>query len=385
MNGLRVALLGPSYPFKGGIAQYTTYLYRELAARHEVLFVSFRRQYPGWLYPGESDRDESHTELFEKKARPLIDSLNPLSWRRAVREICQFDPEVVIFPWWVMFWAPLYLYMTWSLRRQLPTVRVLFLCHNVVAHEPSWLSRTLTRLTLERGDAFIVQSDQDEKALCTMLQQPPLRKVEHPAYTVSAEQRWPRERARQELGLEGDVLLFFGFIRPYKGLDLLLQAMPLILSKRPCTLVIAGELWGNRETYQEQLAELDIADNVLLEDNYIPQERVALYFGACDLVVLPYRSATGSGVVKLAHSYQRPVVVTDVGALPTAVVEEQSGYIVPAEDAEALAAAILCHFERGEQRAMESYIADHVQESDWQRLVEGIQELSADAAAPLVR
>ena len=375
MSGLKIALLGPSYPFKGGIAQYTTYLYRALARDHEVLFVSFRRQYPDWLYPGQTDRDDSALELFEPDALPLLDSLNPLTWWKTVREISRFRPQVVVFPWWVMYWAPQFLFMTLLLRLKSPQSRVIYLCHNVIAHEPSRLSRLLTRLTLRQGDAFIVQSAQDEEALRGMLADVEVKRIEHPAYVVPPERLWDGARARRELGLHGNVLLFFGYVRPYKGLDLLLQALPAVLARQDCTLVVAGELWGDSQHYLQLSERLGIADRVRWEMQYIPQERVPVYFGACDLVVLPYRSATGSGVVKLAHSHHRPVLVTDVGALPSAVRESCSGYIVPSGDPAALAAAILRHFSRDDREAMAAYIATHQEQCGWELLAQGVQQL----------
>ncbi len=372
---MRLALLGPSYPFKGGIAQYTTQLYRELEARHDTLFISFKRQYPDWLYPGQTDRDVDSTDLVEKRAIPLLDSLNPVTWYRAAMRIRDFQPEVVIFPWWVMFWAPQFIFMILVLRTRAKQARIIFLCHNVTAHEPSWLSRVLTRITLGLGDAFLVQSEQDERELGDLLDSPRIMRVEHPNYAVEDSDLWSRQQAKDKLGLEGDVLLFFGFIRPYKGLHTLLEAMPLVLQKRPCTLLIAGEVWGDQEEYARHIEQLGIGDSIRWEQRYIPQAQVPEYFCASDLVVLPYLSATGSGVVKLAFSHHRPVVVTGVGSLPTDVKEGRSGYIVPAGDPNALADAILAYLERGQREQVESYIADDVKRFSWEQVVLGIEAL----------
>ncbi len=372
---LKIALIGPSFPFKGGIASYTTHLYRQLATRHEVLFVSFSRQYPGWLYPGQGDRDPGNTELREEDCRQVIDSLNPLTWRKAVGEISDFKPDLIIFPWWVMFWAPLFIYMICGIRRRVKSVRVVFLCHNVIAHEPGLLSRLLTRMTLRLGDGFLVHSAQDKHALQAMLNRPEVQQVEHPAYDLAHLQRCSRGQAREKLGVEGDVVLFFGFVRPYKGLSVLLDAMAIVLKHRSCTLVIAGEIWGDARVYIKQIERLGLSGQVKLTGDYVTQQDVATYFGACDLVVLPYLSATGSGVIKLAYSYHRPVVVSSIGSLPEAVLQGETGYVVPSGDAHALADAILAYFKRSDRAAVEVVIAKHVQQFSWEPVLDALEEV----------
>jgi glycosyltransferase involved in cell wall biosynthesis len=371
----KIVLIGPSYPFKGGIASYTTHLYRELAAKHEVLFVAFSRQYPDWLYPGQSDRDPSDDECQEENYRKIIDSLNPLTWRKAVREISDFKPDLVIFPWWVMFWAPQFIYMIRSIRRRVKSGRVVFLCHNVTAHEPGWLSRTLTRLTLRLGDGFLVHSARDKHDLEAMLDHPVVKQVEHPAYDLPDAQRCTREGARKKLGIGGDVVLFFGFVRPYKGLSVLLDAMAMVLKQRPCTLVVAGEVWGDPRVYVEQIERLGMSGQVRLAGDYVPQQDIAAYFGASDLVVLPYLSATGSGVLKLAYSHHRPVVVTSVGSLPDAVIEGETGYVVRPGDVDVLASSILAYFNRSDRSCMETAIAEHVRQFSWEPVIDALEVL----------
>jgi glycosyltransferase involved in cell wall biosynthesis len=368
-------MVGPSYPFKGGIAQYTTDLYRKLTVQHDVLFVSFKRQYPAWLYPGQGDQDLTDTTLREFSGIPLIDSLNPLSWRRAVLAVCEFKPDLLIFPWWVMFWAPQFIYMIRAIKRRTESCRVLFVCHNVTAHEPSYLSRALTGLTLAQGDGYLVHSQKDMDDLQMILDQPRVIQVEHPSYELQDQHQLSREQARHELGISGKTLLFFGFVRPYKGLGVLLDAMPTILAEEQCTLVIAGEIWGDPRAYTEKIASLGIADHVRLVGEYIPLEDVATYFQACDLVVLPYLSATGSGVLKLAYSYNRPVVVSSVGSLPGGILEGETGYVVPAGNTAALANSIVRHLRREDRAIMEDTIATHVRQFSWEPVIQALEAL----------
>ncbi|MDG1943050.1 MAG: glycosyltransferase [Halioglobus sp.] len=372
---MKIALVGPSLTFKGGIAQYTSMLYRSLSEEHQVFFVSFKRQYPDWLYPGRGDRDLTHNEPKEDVGHQIIDSLNPLTWQKAVSEICRFNPDMVIFPWWVMYWAPSFICMIHAIKWRLKSSQIIFLCHNVVSHESSSLSRFLTRLTLRLGDGFIVQSAQDKLELGSIRKRGRIVQVEHPRYQVSELAQDSRETAREKLGLKGDVILFFGFIRPYKGLNVLLEAMASVLAERKCTLVIAGEIWGDPRIYTQQITRLGIDEQVKLRGEYIPQLSVATYFLASDLVVLPYLSATGSGVVKLAYSYHRPVVVSNVDSLPDSVVPGQTGYIVPAGDASALANSILSYLGGADRTTMEKTIAQHVLQFGWAQVVEAVETL----------
>jgi glycosyltransferase involved in cell wall biosynthesis len=171
------------------------------------------------------------------------------------------------------------------------------------------------------------------------------------------------------------MVLFFGFVRPYKGLSVLLDAMAIVLQQRQCTLVVAGEIWGNPRVYVEQIKRLGVAGQVRLVGDYIPQQDVAAYFGASDLVVLPYLSATGSGVVKLAYSYHRPVIVTSVGSLPEAVIEGETGYAIQPGDVEALAKSILAYLNRSDRTAVEAAVARHVLQFSWGQVIDALEEV----------
>jgi glycosyltransferase involved in cell wall biosynthesis len=373
---MRIALIGPSHPFKGGIAAYTTQLYRQLNNEHEVLFCSFSRQYPDWLYPGDTDRDDSSTDLLEKDALPLIDSLNPLTWLKAANTIAEHEPDVVILPWWVMFWAPQFTTVICSLKRQLQGLRVIFICHNVIAHDSGFLSRLLTKWTLSLGDAYLLHSQTEAEALNKLLGDVTAEVAELPAYDTHALPAPTPQQARHKLGLSGNCLLFFGFVRPYKGLDVLLRALPDIITEEPCTLVVAGEIWGGSEQYKQLIEELNLQDRVSLLDQYIPEADIADYFLASDLVVLPYRSATGSGVIKLAYSFGRPVVATACGSLPAAVEEGVTGYIVEPESPLALSQAISLFFQRKDRNSMCLAARAKADTYSWEQITGSLQRLS---------
>lgn len=308
---MKVVLVGPVYPYRGGIAHYTTMLYRAFLERgHNVLMISFKRQYPRWLYPGRSDRDPSKQPLVVEDAKYWIDSLNPFTWLATFWRIWHYKPDVIVLQWWTTFWAP-----TWLVIGILNYVflrkPLLYICHNVLPHETRYWDRPLTKLTLRWGTRFVVQSAEEYKQL-TELISPSTSQiivVPHPVYNMF--KKFPKQEARQRLGLPPDVpvLLFFGIVREYKGLKHILNALPEIrLRLGKVILMVVGEFWNNKDSYINLIERLGIADSVIIEDRYIPNEEVGLYFSAADALVVPYREITGSGVIGIAQDFGLPVI-----------------------------------------------------------------------------
>ena len=368
-----VALIGPGWPFKGGIASHTTHLYRALRDLGPVLYISLQRQYPRWLYPGGDDRAPNDLALFEPEAQRILAPLSPLAWWRCARAIAKAKPGHIVIPWWHVFWTPMTIALLTLLRRRCPDARIVFLVHNTVGHEEHRMAWHLARWVLRQGDAWIVHARSEAEQLRGMLGNVPLYYQPHPAYPVDPRKAPDRSSARAQLALEdAPTLLFFGFVRPYKGLDTLLEALALLKEEPHCQLVVAGEIWGHALEWVMLLEKMSLSGQVRLENRYITEAEVAVYFAAADLVVLPYRSATGSGVIKMAHSHGRPVLVTRTGALPDAVDEGITGYVVPPEDPAALAQAIRTFFTTASRPAMEQAARSSAMPDDWQRLAQAI-------------
>ena len=327
-----VALIGPVLPFRGGIAQHTTMLHRALSQVADVRTFSFTRQYPKLLFPGESDRDPAFAGHVEPGVRYVIDSLNPLTWRAVVREIVSTGPAVVVIPWWTAFWAPCFSFIARRLRRA--GIAVVFFCHNVVEHEEAAWKRAVTRRVLASGSAFAVHTRVDERNLREMF--PHARVAVHP-HPVYENFPCPTGALQREHDVE---LLFFGFVRPYKGLDVLVEALALVRNDLDWRLTVAGEFWQGSADVRARVASLGLDDRVEIVEGYLSDAEVAEYFGRAHALALPYRSATGSGVVAVAYNYGKPVIVTRVGGLPDVVVEGETGWIVEPDDPEALARAI---------------------------------------------
>ena len=347
--GMRLVLVGPVYPFRGGIAHYTTVLYRELLkAGHEVLPISFRRQYPPWLFPGKSDRDPSTQAMTVAEARYLIDPLNPFSWLKTVREIRSYRPQVVVLQWWLGFWAPVWLTLG-ALVRLRRSMQLTIICHNVLPHEEHIWDRLIARSVLGLADQIVVQSTSEKDTLFALLPRSRVEIVPHPLYDMFAQQELSREAARERLGIAPGtpVLLFFGFVREYKGLSFLLDALPAVQEAfSDVYLLVVGEFWQGEQAYERQIAALGLEKSVLLVNRYVPNEEVPVYFRAADLVTLPYASATQSGVLQLALGFGLPVVATRVGGLSEAVVEGDDVVLVEPKSATALSSAILAYLGR---------------------------------------
>lgn len=378
---MNCVLIGPTYPFRGGIAHYTTLLCQELRKRHQVTLLSFRRQYPAWLFPGRTDRDPSQQVLAVDCER-ILDPLQPWTWIKAARRIQELEPDLVLFQWWVPFWAPIWSVIIRQVRGRI-AARILFISHNVLPHEPRPWDRLLARRVLGQSDAVIVHSQWDRQVLLSLLPTMPAYVSPLPTYEILAPNKWTASEARRQLGLaEGTpVLLFFGFVRAYKGLKYLIEALAVVRARLDAHLLVVGEFWDDMAPYQAPIRALGLEASVTLIDRYIPNEEVGLYFAAADLVVLPYTDATQSGVAQLALGAGVPVITTSVGGLPDVIQDGVNGFLVPPRDSQALAAAVLRFFEEGLGPTFRANIQAQKARFSWERLVSLIEELAGGSSA----
>jgi len=373
-------VVGPTYPFRGGIAHHTTLLVKHLSARHDVLFVSFRRQYPRWLFPGRSDRDPSQQPM-RTDCVYLLDPLNPLTWYATAQRILAFAPDGVIIPWWVPFWSPAWWTLGKAIRRRGES-RLLFLCHNVLPHEPAFWNRWVTRRVLQAGDGFVVQSEREAARLRDLLPRrkyAAIRVVPHPSYRALARGNTiGREEARLllELPEETKAILFFGLVRPYKGVDLLVEALPALRERAPVHLFIVGEWWMPKEPLVARIAALGLEDAVTIIDRYIPNEALAPYFRAADVAVFPYRHATGSGAVQLALGFGLPIVASDVGGVRELADESKGHILVPPEDAEALVQGLQRALRGEALREDQGAVPEEEATASWRAMVAAFEDMA---------
>lgn len=313
----RVALIGPVWPYRGGIAQYTGQLKRALEKVCLVQMISFKRQYPKWLYPGKSDKEPGHSNEREEGVSYSLDAFSPISWRRTTDEIAAHGCDHAILNWWTLFWAPAFAYMAWRLRRK--GIRTSFLCHNLFDHDAKGFKTRLSKLLLGAADGYIVHSSEQAALLKQLHPCKPILKRLHPIY-----RHFPT--ATTELHPRGRLeLLFFGFIRPYKGLEILLQALS-ELNDVQIHLTIVGEAWANQEPLLDSARKSGV--NIESHLRYVDELEAASFFQRADVVVLPYLAATGSGVATLAYHYGKPIIASRVGGLQEAVIEGTTGWLV---------------------------------------------------------
>lgn len=372
---MRIVIVGTAYPLRGGIAHYNALLYRTLRARgHQVHVISFKRQYPALLFPGRTQQDTGE-EAIPIHAEPLLDSIGPISWLRTALRIRQHAPDLVLFKYWMPFFAPCFAAVAF-LSKLLCAARVVYICDNIVPHEGTPLDVPLTRLALAFVDYFVVMSHTVQEDLLRLVPHANFRHVPHPVYSIFGDPL-PKEEARRRLGLgSGNLALFFGYVRAYKGLHVLLKAMPEVLRQTPVRLLVAGEFYDDKSTYLQLIEQLGISSAVTVVDEFIPNQDVKLYYSAADVVVLPYLSATQSGIVQIAYHFNKPVITTDVGGLPDEVVHGETGFVVPANDPKALANAIVTYFAEKKEHSFAERIAQHKRRYSWDRLAEAIESFA---------
>ncbi|MBI3939820.1 MAG: glycosyltransferase [Acidobacteria bacterium] len=372
---MRVAQIGVAHPYRGGIAHYTTSLHHSLLQRgHDSFVVSFSRLYPWLLFPGKSQFDASERH-FSIDSQRLIDSLNPLSWSAAARRILDQKPDAAVVQYWHPYFAPAFRAIVSRLRAG--RIPVVLICHNIVPHEWHPVATFLRDRFFAQVERFLVHADKDRRLLEALRPGAKVFKAQHPVYHFFEAPAVTRESARESLGLarEDNVILFFGHVRPYKGLDILLRSLPRVLNRQKVRLLIAGEFYESRNRYDRLLRNLGLHPYLIVHDRYVPNEMVATYFRAANLLALPYRAATQSGIVPTAYLFDLPVVTTSVGGLPEAVLDGKTGFLVPPENPAALAEAIVDYFQAHWEAPFRDQIRRFKQQFSWSTIVDGIEDL----------
>lgn len=371
---MNIVIIGTAYPLRGGIAHYNALLYRELSRKHTVRIVTFRRQYPSLLFPGKTQQ-ETGGELLQVPAEALVDSINPFNWISVARRIKRWKPDLIIFKYWLPFFGPCFGTIARVIKRGTAT-RALFICDNVIPHEKRPGDRVLTRFALSAADYFIVQSGAVERDLISLWPQAKYRKVPHPVYNIFGNPV-AKEEARRRLGVTANrVILFFGYIRRYKGLHVLIEAMKL-LGDEDVHLLAVGESYDDVKSYHNQIEALQVQDRITLHTDYIPNDQVGVYFSAADIVILPYLSATQSGIAQIAYNFDKPVIATDVGGLAEIVIEGRTGYLVPPDDPAALAMGIRRFYNEGNEENFRTNVEQEKNRYTWEAMAQAIEELAS--------
>jgi len=365
---MKVAIIGPAHPLRGGLATYDQRLAEELMAQgHTAVIYSFSLQYPNFLFPGKTQfTDEAAPAGIP--IRSVINSVNPLNWLSVGNAMARENFDLVIVRYWLPFMGPAFGTIIRRIKRNKHT-RILCIADNVIPHEKRPGDMAFTRYFIKPVDCFITMSKEVLSDLQQLSQQP-AQFLHHPVYDNYGP-LISKEAACRHLGLDAakKQILFFGFIRKYKGLDLLLQAMADDRIKAAgIELIVAGEFYDKREGYDEIISTLALKDSVKLFTEFIPNNEVYYYFSAADLVVQPYKSATQSGITQVAYHFEKPMVVTNVGGLAEGVPDGKVGFVCEPEPA-AIASAILKFYTPASLPNLEAHIKEEKKKYQWNEFV----------------
>lgn len=374
----KVVIIGPAHPLRGGLATFNQRLARQFMEEgHTCTIESFSLQYPSFLFPGKTQyTDEPAPEGLT--IRSSINSIHPLNWVRVGNRLRKERPDLIVVRFWLPFMGPALGTLLRRVRKNKHT-RIICIADNVIPHEKRPGDKLFTRYFLKSCDAFITMSEKVMKDLRSFQPLKPALQADHPLYDNFGSPL-PKKEARLRLGLPEDerILLFFGFIRKYKGLDLLLEAMSQLRQTSDespgCRLLIAGEFYEDSGPYQELIERLGIRQDLILKTDFIPDSEVRNYLCSADAVVQPYRNATQSGVTPLAYHFEKPMIVTRVGGLPDLVPDHKAGLVV-APEPEAIAEGIREFYRLGEDFFI-PHLRTEKQKYTWNRLVEKIIELA---------
>ncbi len=381
---MKIVLIGPAYPLRGGNALFIAHLYEALARSNTVDVISFSRLYPGFLFPGVRQVDVSTVAMKKHPARHIIDCLNPLTWYRAARTAASLQPDFLVFTWWNPFFGPIVRAIASTFKR-MTGKPVIIIAENVVSHEARWIDLYLTRMALRHADRFLVLSGIVEKDIRQMFPSTKVYRSSLPVYDCyQVAETATLQEAQARLSLSGkNVILFFGYVRKYKGLMNLLEAFPAILrSVGNAHLLIVGEYYDDPRPYHEAIGNLGLQRHVTEVAEYVANEDVHLYFEAANVVVLPYNEATQSGILSIAYGFSRPVIVTDVGGLAELVDEGKTGFVVPPHDTEKLSAAVVRFFTEGREGEFSAAIASKRSASSFNEISDLFKEISRDLSRP---
>ena len=346
-----------------------------MAQGYDTSIYTFSFQYPNFLFPGTTQFSLEPAPV-DLKIKVCINSINPLNWLIVGNELKNLKPDIIVIRYWLPFMGPCFGTILRKIKKNKFT-RIVCIADNIIPHEKRTGDVAFTKYFVKPVDAFIAMSKKVLKDISIFVKNKPMRFVPLPLYDNFG-QSVSKEDARKKLGIrfEDKVLLFFGFIREYKGLDILFEAMAIIKNSIPdLKLLVVGEYYGNRKKYEDLIDKLGIKDSLILHTQFIADSEVKFYMCAADCVVQPYRHATQSAVTPVAYHFEKPMIITNVGGLPDLVADKKAGLIAE-PNADDLAKKIIEYFELGEQHFL-SHIREEKKKYSWNSMVQAIIDLAA--------
>lgn len=372
---MKIIIVGTAYPYRGGLAAFNERLAQEYVQNgHDVEVYTFTLQYPNFLFPGKTQYSTDPAPANLKIVRK-VNSCNPFNWLKVGREIAKKRADLMITKFWLPFMAPCLGTIERMVRRNKHT-KIISILDNVIPHEHRIGDKIFVRYFINATQGFVAMSKSVLNDLRLFTIEKPASFCPHPLYDHYGE-RLSRSEALQKLELDEQnrYALFFGFIRDYKGLDLLISAFSdERLRNSNIKLIVAGEYYGDPKPYLKLIEELNLSDKIVLRTDFIPDSSVNLYFSAADIIAQPYKTATQSGVTQIAFHFEKPMLVTDVGGLAEIVPDGKIGYVVK-PDVQQISDALCKFFNENKQSEFETNIVEEKRKYEWSRLTEAIEQL----------
>jgi glycosyltransferase involved in cell wall biosynthesis len=365
---MRIAILSTFYPFRGGIAQFNGALYQELSKKNEVKAFNFTTQYPSLFFPGKTQYVDKEDGAYKIDSVRSLSSVNPLSYSKTVSLIQEFKPDLLIIGYWMPFMAPSLGYVAKKMRMSCEVVAIV---HNAIPHEVSKLDKSLNDYFFKRTDKVITLSESVKNDILRFYPNKQIKVLHHPVYEHFGH-KVEKDKARFELKLDNDkkYLLFFGLIRAYKGLDVAIKALHHLPSDYH--LIIAGEAYESFNTYDQLIDQLEVRNRVKVINEYIADEQVKFYFSAVDACILPYKSATQSGIIAIAHHFNTPIFASDVGGLGEFIDDGKTGFLVRSEDDKGFAEKIQLFFSTKQQKEFQQKQEEIGNQFTWNYFAENL-------------
>lgn len=378
----KIILIGPAYPYRGGNALFVTHTYEALKNHFEVKIYNYKLLYPSFLFPGTTQFDKSKEQVFQVPGERVLNSINPFNWIKVAGLLKKENADLVVFDWWHPFFGFCHGTISFLIRKKYRN-KILFITENVVSHEANVIDKLLTRIGLTFASKFLALSGIVEKEIQQFSKGKKVYRSELPVYDCYKQSKETDIKIlKKQFGFDEDsfILLFFGYVRKYKGLDLLIESFPKILSRIPNSkLLIVGEFYDDPKSYLDQIKELGIENNVKVINQFVPNEEVAKYYLLSDVVVLPYRSATQSGILNVAYGFYKPVIVTDVGGLAEFVDEGKTGFIVEPNSPDAIAEGVKKFLISRDQTDFAQYIRARNSNNSFNNIPEIFKQILAES------
>ena len=377
----KIIIIGPAYPYRGGNSLFVSHVYDALKEGFEVKIFNYSLLYPSILFPGKTQFDESATLIKKAPNERLVNSVSPISWFKVADRIIKENPDLVVFDWWHPFFAFCHFTISELIKKKFKN-KILFITENFISHEGNFIDKRLTDIGLKNASSFMVLSGIVEKEVKLIANGRKVYKSELPIYDCyETDETISVLNLRKEFGFseQDKVLLFFGYVRKYKGLDLLIDAFPKIKTSIPnAKLLIVGEFYDSPEVYTDKIKKLGIEKDTVIVNKFVPNEDVGKYYKVCDLVMLPYRSATQSGILNVAYGFLKPVVVTNVGGLSEFVEDKKTGIIINPDLPEEIANGVMEYFRLEDQVDFEKNIKELVNKNKFRNLAALFNQIIVD-------